>query len=69
MNLVLNWLSFLYLVSMIYAESQPRVVTPKGTYVGKKHKSARNKRDVLAFTGIPYAKAPIDDLRFKVKIV
>ena len=45
---------------------QPMAVTPWGTYLGTTHSSSRQKRKYYAFTGIPYALAPVGDLRFKV---
>ncbi|XP_045137548.1 juvenile hormone esterase-like [Portunus trituberculatus] len=44
---------------------QPRVETPAGVFLGAEHISARQGRKMFAFTGIPYAKPPLDDLRFR----
>ncbi|XP_076032513.1 juvenile hormone esterase-like [Oratosquilla oratoria] len=46
----------------------PKVFTPSGSFVGTAHRSARENRKVYAFTGIPYAKPPVDNLRFKYPI-
>jgi len=43
----------------------PVVRTAKGEIRGRTLKS-RNGRDYYSFTGIPYAKPPVDGLRFKV---
>ncbi|KAA0203843.1 Esterase E4/FE4, partial [Hyalella azteca] len=56
--------SYYSVVSASYDAAPPRVVTPKGTYIGKHIVSGRQKRNVFAFTGIPYAKPPLGDLRF-----
>ncbi|KAG7176035.1 juvenile hormone esterase-like [Homarus americanus] len=52
-------------VGVVAEEEQPRVVTPWGTFLGKSYTSAREGRQVYAFTGIPYAKPPLGDLRFR----
>ncbi|XP_042882970.1 venom carboxylesterase-6-like [Penaeus japonicus] len=53
------------LMGCVAGEEQPKVVTPWGTFLGSVHISARQGRQVYAFTGIPYAKPPVGDLRFK----
>ncbi|XP_018007693.1 esterase-5B isoform X2 [Hyalella azteca] len=62
--LLLFAVSYYSVVSASYDAAPPRVVTPKGTYIGKHIVSGRQKRNVFAFTGIPYAKPPLGDLRF-----
>lgn len=46
----------------------PVVKTTKGVIRGQILKS-RDARDFYSFTGIPYAKPPVDELRFQVNII
>lgn len=45
--------------------SEPLVTVEQGTLLGKELKSEKNNL-YHSYTGIPYAKAPVGDLRFKV---
>lgn len=47
------------------ASCDPVITTAKGSVRGQVLKS-RDGRDYHSFTGIPYAKPPVDELRFKV---
>ncbi|XP_027207538.2 juvenile hormone esterase [Penaeus vannamei] len=53
------------LVGTVAGQEQPKVETPWGTFLGSVHISARQGRQIYAFTGIPFAKPPVGDLRFK----
>ncbi|XP_053633789.2 esterase E4-like [Cherax quadricarinatus] len=53
---------------MVVLGQQPRVETPWGTFLGQQYLSARQGRQVYAFTGIPYAKPPVGDLRFRMPV-
>lgn len=46
-----------------------RVRTEYGDVEGITAKSIFGKRNYYSFKGIPYAKPPIDDLRFKVNLI
>jgi len=52
----------------VVADEIHRVVTPMGTVRGKEFFSGRQNKKFFAFTGIPYAKPPVDGLRFMVSI-
>jgi len=54
-----------YILFLSSISCDPVVKTAKGTIRGYTSKS-RGGRDYYSFTGIPYAKPPIDELRFKV---
>lgn len=43
---------------------QPRVAAPAGIFLGKETESGRQKKKIYSFTGIPYARPPVDGLRF-----
>lgn len=58
---VLTAIFFLLLSSSSYAQT-PKVVTPEVTYIGQK--SPRNS-NTNQFIGIPFAKAPINNLRWR----
>lgn len=59
------WVAIFYALFLSAANCDPVVQISKGALRGQILKS-RNGRDFYSFTGIPYAKPPIDDLRFKV---
>lgn len=42
------------------------VSTPKGKIVGSENRKSRDGRVIYSFTGIPYAKPPVGELRYKV---
>jgi len=54
---------FLNIISQAYTKSPPEAVTPKGTFIGAKE--TVNGKEVYSFKGIPYAKPPVDGLRFR----
>jgi len=43
----------------------PIVETDLGSFIGKHMVSGRQKREIFAFTGIPYAKPPVGERRFE----
>lgn len=49
-----------------FDENHPRYVTQLGEVEGY-YKQSHNGRSYLAFEGIPYAKPPVGNLRFKVR--
>lgn len=59
------WVPISYILFLSAANCDPVVQISKGAIRGQILKS-RDGRDFYSFTGIPYAKPPIDDLRFKV---
>ncbi|XP_013147739.1 PREDICTED: venom carboxylesterase-6-like [Papilio polytes] len=54
----------LMLCAVVWAEDQPTVTTPLGDLKGY-FLETRGGRQIAAFTSIPYAKPPLNDLRFK----
>ncbi|XP_045603230.2 esterase E4 [Procambarus clarkii] len=62
------WVGVVVVVG-VGGQQQPRVETPWGTFLGKEYMSARQQdRKIYAFTGIPYAKPPVGDLRFRTPV-
>ncbi len=57
----------LFAIITIASGENPYVTLPQGTLMGSVMKSAKG-REFQAFQCIPYAKPPIDDLRFKVSL-
>jgi hypothetical protein len=55
-----------FLVSSVQASSKPVVKVQQGLLQGKLLTSARSKNKFIGFLGIPYAKPPVGDLKFKV---
>jgi hypothetical protein len=55
-----------FLVSPAQASSKPLVKVQQGLLKGKLLTSARSKNRFIGFLGIPYAKPPVGDLKFKV---
>jgi hypothetical protein len=55
-----------FLVSSVQASSKPVVKVQQGLLQGKLLTSARSKNKFVGFLGIPYAKPPVGDLKFKV---
>lgn len=53
------------LLGLVVASPDPVIKISKGLIRGQNLKS-RNGRGYSSFTGVPYAKPPIDELRFKV---
>lgn len=51
--------------TVVWGKDVPVVKTPLGTIEGHIAKTVHGK-DFYSFKGIPYAKPPIGDLRFKV---
>ena len=65
---LVSLLGVLFLLSLSVAEinDDPVVNIPHlGSIRGTILKSAFKQRDILAFRGIPYAKPPVGELRFK----
>lgn len=50
---------------VVFGAQAPIVRTPLGSVMGR-HIKSYGGRTVSAFEGIPYAKPPVGDLRFKV---
>lgn len=61
------WVSIVGLLFLSAMFCNPVVRTTKGKIRGQTLKS-RNGLDFNSFTGIPYAKPPLDDLRFMVNV-
>lgn len=59
------WVSIVCIMFLNTVSCDPVVEITKGKIKGQILKS-RNGRDFFSFTGIPYAKPPLNDLRFKV---
>ena len=59
----------LFLVGVTTADDAPRVTSPIGVFRGKEMVSGRQKAKFYAFTGIPYARAPVGGLRFMVSCI
>lgn len=64
--LLLLIVSHFLLISGVFCENDRVVETKNGQVRGRRETSLRNKVDFFAFRGIPYAKPPLGDLRFKV---
>jgi hypothetical protein len=56
----------LFILGSLASESDPIVQIQEGSIRGTTLTSVRSNRTFFAFMGIPYAKPPIGDLRFKV---
>lgn len=62
----MNWVYTILCISFLSAAlCHPVIRISKGALRGRTSKS-RNGRDFYSFTSIPYAKPPVDELRFKV---
>jgi hypothetical protein len=57
----------LFILGTIPSESNPIVQIYEGSIRGTTLTSVRSNRTFFAFMGIPYAKPPVGDLRFKVR--
>jgi hypothetical protein len=55
-----------FLVTSAQASRKPIVKVQQGLLQGKLLTSARSKNRFIGFLGIPYAKPPVGDLKFKV---
>jgi hypothetical protein len=55
-----------FLVSVAQTSKKPVVRVQQGLLRGKLLTSVRSKNKYVGFLGIPYAKPPVGDLRFKV---
>jgi carboxylesterase type B len=53
-------------VSVAQSSVKPVVKVQQGLLQGKTLTSARSKNKFTGFLGIPYAKPPVGDLKFKV---
>ena len=63
---MLAWLVLAVVLGACAGQEVPRVETPFGTYLGKERQAPRkHDKKFFAFEGIPYAKPPIGDLRFR----
>lgn len=62
------WVSITSVLFLSAVYCDPVVKITKGVIRGQTLKS-RDGRDYQSFTGIPYAKPPVDDLRFKVLLL
>lgn len=65
MSNFLFFLFILYLSKLLLAEQSPERIIQQGKLKGKFEES-KSGRKFSAFTGIPYAKPPVKELRFKV---
>lgn len=54
-----------YLKYIVSSEKQPTIATPLGEIKGYYMKT-RGGREISAYTAIPFAKPPLENLRFKV---
>lgn len=63
--LLIAGIALLTITASGYVPKCPVINTKYGTVVGSNELS-RNNRSYMSFKGIPYAKPPIGDLRFKV---
>jgi hypothetical protein len=55
-----------FLVSVAQCSVKPVVKVQQGSLEGKVFTSAKSKNKFTGFLGIPYAKPPVGDLKFKV---
>lgn len=55
--------------SAAQSENDPIVNTQSGRVRGRQRMTLFNRKSYYSFEGIPYAKAPVGELRFKVCIV
>lgn len=61
-----NFFVLILFLFLVYSKADsPIVKTSLGTILGTLKQSDEG-RDYASFEGIPYAKPPVDDLRFKV---
>jgi len=67
--MIIKWafIAVVMYLDLVYCISQQLEIT-KGVIKGQILKS-RNGRSYYSYTGIPYAKPPIGELRFKVYII
>lgn len=61
------WAFIAYFLWSSVVSCDPVITIEKGSVRGQVLKS-RDGRNYYSFTSIPYAKPPIDELRFKVRI-
>ncbi|XP_069694783.1 uncharacterized protein [Periplaneta americana] len=61
---MLRYLLLLLLLSIVFAEDDLRVTVKQGALRGR-HLTSRKGRQFASFEGIPFAKPPVGDLRFR----
>lgn len=59
-------LLFIFAIANVVSDQYRTIETKYGQIRGFKRTSLFEKVDFYSFLGVPYAKAPISDLRFKV---
>lgn len=64
--LSVEWITLVAVCAILVSSTTVRVRTDNGDIEGTVAKSMFGKRNFYSFKGIPYAKPPIGDLRFKV---
>lgn len=61
--------TFLLVIFGVFCDNDRIIDTKNGQVRGRRETSLRNKVNFYSFRGIPYAKPPLGDLRFKVSFL